>query len=442
MRLASTLSLLPAVCLALVASAAGEAPKTPPFRYVWAKAYYVLPETHNHESGYKSLCEGLNGKIYIGTAKYGVNGYLVEFDPATEKQRIAVDAAAVTGATGTGHAAQAKIHTRNHVGPSGTIYIGSKQGYPSRAERDAVDIPPYPGGYVIAYDPKTNTSRSLGMPWPGFGVIDVVSDEPRGLIYATMCEDPYAWMAADLNTARWRWLGPELVVNGQTLVDHRGRANAITWDFKLARYDPAANKLTTQPITLDGEKLTRTRADTRMLALWNLATDGRTAYVTILDRAQLFRIDLGGDDKGAVPMTTLGTLVEGPNPDSRCCLTIAPDGRVYAVVSVQNDTGYGTGRRLHHLGRYDPATNRCEDLGVLAVKNPDFFNFAPGPDGKKPANSHGYHTLPDGTLTPLHNTMALTAAHDGTLYATVLYPFTLLRIDPAALQETREAEKK
>lgn len=430
--------------LALVAFAGllSAAPDAPPFRYVWAKAYYVLPETHNHESGYKSLCEGLNGKIYVGTAKYGINAYLVEFDPATEKQRIAVDAAAVTGATGTGYAAQAKVHTRNHVGPSGTIYIGTKQGYPSRAERDAVDIPPYPGGYVIAYDPKTNTSRNLGIPWPGFGVIDVVSDEPRGLIYATLCEDPFVWMVADLKTARWRWLGPELIVNGQTLVDNRGRANAITWDFKLVRYDPAANKLTSQPITLDGEKITRTRADTRMIALWNLASDGRTAYVTLLDQAKLYRMDLGGDDKGPVAMATLGALVEGPNPDSRCCLTIAPDGRVYAVVSVLNDTGYGKGRRLHHLARYTPTTNLCEDLGVLAVRNPDFFNFAPGPDGKKPPNSHGYHTLPDGTLTPLHNTMALTAAHDGTLYATVLYPFTLLRIEPSALPESRVPEKK
>jgi len=33
----------------------------------------------------------------------------------------------------TGYAAQSKIHTRNFVGPSGKIYVGSKQGYPSAA---------------------------------------------------------------------------------------------------------------------------------------------------------------------------------------------------------------------------------------------------------------------------------------------------------------------
>lgn len=56
----------------------------PSFSYVLGRAYHILPETHNIESGYFSLCEGLNGKIYVGTAKYGLNSYLVEFDSKTE----------------------------------------------------------------------------------------------------------------------------------------------------------------------------------------------------------------------------------------------------------------------------------------------------------------------------------------------------------------------
>ena len=34
---------------------------------------------------------GTNGKIYVGTAAYGFNAYLVEFDPKTGKQRIVLD---------------------------------------------------------------------------------------------------------------------------------------------------------------------------------------------------------------------------------------------------------------------------------------------------------------------------------------------------------------
>ena len=72
-----------------------------------------------------------------------------------------------------------------------------------------------------------------------------------------------------------------------------------------------------------------------------------------------------------------------------------------------------------------------EDLGVLAVRNPAFFDFSverKNPDGSLRPR-HGFHTLPDGTLTPLHVVMATIVAHDGTIYATTIYPFTLLRID-------------
>ncbi len=73
-----------------------------------------------------------------------------------------------------------------------------------------------------------------------------------------------------------------------------------------------------------------------------------------------------------------------------------------------------------------------DDLGVFAVKNPNFFDFAAGPK-KNPDGSarpvHGYHKLPDGTLTPLHVIMSLIVARDGTIYATTIYPFTLMKIE-------------
>ena len=156
-----------------------------------------------------------NGKIYVGTAAYGRNAYLVEFDPATEKLRIVLDVHKLVGLplTATGYAAQSKLHTRNFVGPSGKIYVGSKQGYPTAAEYAALrrgeTIPTYRGGYVIVYDPATDTAENLGMPMPierkpagateGEGVIDVTADEARGLIYVITCEQQH-WMLYDLKT--------------------------------------------------------------------------------------------------------------------------------------------------------------------------------------------------------------------------------------------------
>src|SRR5687767_13389551 len=177
-----------------------------PFPYVWAKAFHIPPETTTEESGYFSLCEGKNGKIYVGTAAYGRNSYLVEFDPATEKMRVVLDTHKLVGLplTPTGYAAQSKLHTRNFVGPSGKIYVGSKQGYPTAKENEALKrgekIPTYRGGYVMVYDPATDKAENLGMPMPltdeqiaagkkeGQGVIDVTADESRGLIYVITCE--------------------------------------------------------------------------------------------------------------------------------------------------------------------------------------------------------------------------------------------------------------
>jgi hypothetical protein len=435
------------VASALLPGEAQAAPSTAPFPYIWAKAYHVPPETTTEESGYFSLCEGRNGKIYIGTAAYGRNSYLVEFDPASEKMRIVLDTHKTVGLplTPTGYAAQSKLHTRNFVGPSGKIYVGSKQGYPTSAEREALargeKIPVYRGGYVLVYDPSTDTVENLGMPMPlddqqlaagkkeGQGVIDVTADESRGLVYVITCEEQH-WMLYDQKTKKFRDLGPILRDQPNTLVDAQGRGTAITVDFKIARYDPAADKVTIDPLLVEGKPFADFLGEKRVHPDWRLAPDGKTAYLQLLDDLRMFRVDLSGASGQPVTAVNLGNRIEGEHPDSRGSIALGPDGRVYSAVRVDNKTGFGTGY-LHHLVRHDPAGGSMNDLGVLAVKNPDFFNFAAGrtknPDGSE-RPIHGYHTLPDGTLTPLHVIMAMVVAHDGTIYATTIYPFTLLKL--------------
>ena len=147
--------ILPLLTLFLIASD----PPRAPFPYVRATAYHVLPGTHTDESGYFSLCEGQNGKIYVGTAAYGLNAYLVEFDPKTGKQRIVVDVNKVCGLTTPAkptYAAQSKIHTRNFVAPSGKIYVGSKQGYDAaRATRSST-----PAGTSWSTTPRPTRPRT------------------------------------------------------------------------------------------------------------------------------------------------------------------------------------------------------------------------------------------------------------------------------------------
>jgi hypothetical protein len=362
--------------------------------------------------------------------------------------RIVLDTHKLVGQplTPTGYAAQSKIHTRNFVGPSGKIYVGSKQGYPTAAEREALKrgekIPTYRGGYVMVYDPATDVAENLGMPMPlddqqiaagkkeGQGVIDVTADESRGVVYVITCEEQH-WMLYDMKTRKFRELGPILRDQPNTLIDAKGRGTAITADFKIARYDPSADKVTVDPLLVEGRPFAEYLGGNRVHPDWRITPDGTTAYLQLLDDLRMFRVDLTGDAGRPVVAVDLGSRIQGDHPDSRGSISVGPDGRVYSAVRIDNKTGFGTGY-LHHLVRHDPVPGAMQDLGVLAVKNPDFFNFAAGrtknPDGtERPI--HGYHTLPDGTLTPLHVIMALIVARDGTVYATTIYPFTLLKIE-------------
>jgi len=451
---AIVLLFMPVTSMAADQSAATTQPPAS-LRYLWAKAYHVPPETTTEESSYFSLCEGKNGKIYIGTAAYGRNSYLVEFDPATEKMRVVLDTHKLVGLPldPTGYAAQSKIHTRNFVGPSGTIYVGTKQGYPTQAEKKSGQLATYRGGYVMTYDPATGEAKSLGMPMPlgdprlpadaksvgastdaeGEGVIDVVADESRGLIYVITCEHEY-WMLYDMKRPEkgYRVLGP--ILNGQpnTLIDKQGRATAITKDDRIARYDPKTDTVTTDDFLVDGKPIREVIGKDVNCPDWRLAADGRTAYLQFLNDLRLFQVDLGGKSGKPIRGRSVGNRIEGKRPDSRGSVSIAPDGSVYSAVRIDNGTGFGRGF-LHHLVRYEPRPKRMADLGVFAVKNPDFYDFT-GPQVKNPDGSlrprHGFHTLPDGTLTPMHNILAMIVARDGTIYATVLYPFTLLRVPP------------
>ena len=142
-------------------------------------------ETTSEQSGYFSIVEGKDGRLYIGTAKYGANAYLVEFDPATKTMKVVVDAQKEIGTTATGFAAQAKIHTRNNVGASGRIYFGTKQGYPREGEKRT----DYPGGYPMVYDPSTGRTRVYPIPVPHQGIISITPDEARGIAYISTCSD-------------------------------------------------------------------------------------------------------------------------------------------------------------------------------------------------------------------------------------------------------------
>src|SRR5438128_7517288 len=104
--------------LALVGTATGHAAEPEKPSWLLGQAYKIPSEYTNQESGYFSIVEGKNGRLYIGAAKYGVDAYLIEFDPKAKAMNMVMDVHKVIGSDAKGFAAQAKLHTRNNVGAS------------------------------------------------------------------------------------------------------------------------------------------------------------------------------------------------------------------------------------------------------------------------------------------------------------------------------------
>src|SRR5580704_8330291 len=90
--------------LAARMTAAIRAADPPPTPWLLGTAYKIPSEYTNQESGYFSIVEGKNGRVYIGAAKYGVNAYLIEFDPKTKAMKMVLDVHKTIGSDAKGFA--------------------------------------------------------------------------------------------------------------------------------------------------------------------------------------------------------------------------------------------------------------------------------------------------------------------------------------------------
>src|SRR4051794_9179843 len=392
--------------------------------WLLAKAYKLPSEYTNQESGYFSIIEGHNGKLYIGCAKYGVDAYLLEFDPKTEKTRMVMDVHQVIGSKATGFAAQAKIHTRNNVGTlTGKIYVGSKQGYPEKGESHDL----YQGGYVLTHDPATGKNEHFGIPKAGDGVISVMPDEENGLCYVSTCSDDRPidhtnFMVLDLKTKKYTDLGDMEHAYAFIVLDEEHRALHPVRGGVVARDDPKTKTLDKLSMTVDGRPVPKELSKDGAIQNWDATADCKTHYCVELFTNQLYKFDLtaAGD---ALPGTSLGKLLPAAKATDCRALAVGPDGTVWMAVT---DQGRPEGA-LMHLISYAPGDPGPKDRGPVGIKNPDYVTLT-GPDGKPKPWHHTLRKEKDGTLTPWQP-LGIAAARDGTPYVVTLAPFTLLRFE-------------
>jgi len=313
-----------------------------------------------------------------------------------------IDVNKVCGCSGTGIRAQSKIHTINYVGPSGIIYVGTKQGGCEKGENQFW----YPGGYIITYDPKTDKAQCLSqVPIAGHGIIDVTADEKRGLIYVVTCDDGNSmdqdrqlWMVFNMKTKEWRVLGPHLCRYATTLVGPDGRAFALTHNFNLAVYEPDTNTVSVRLTYFHGKKFVPindpevVKSD---VPTWVGADNNRTVFFQTLCDPMLYEIDISSTEQN-IPVTAHGKMINtNKRTGSLSALRIGLDGRVYNLIKDRREGG------VYHLTRYDRKRDIIEDLGIVNV-----------PMSKRKGD------LPN---------QGMTICHDGTIYATYINPFVLHR---------------
>jgi hypothetical protein len=388
------------------------------------KAYKIPSQYTNQESGYFSIVEGHNRRLYIGAAKYGINAYLIEFDPKTEAMRMVVDVHRVIGSRATGFAAQAKIHTRNNVGASGKIYFATKQGYPEKGEKRT----DYPGGYVLTFDPKAGKTEHFGIAKTHHGIISVTPDESRGVAYLSTCSDDRPvdhthFMILDLARHTYRDLGDMEHAYAFIVLDHKGRAYHPVRGGQIARYDPATDQVVKLTVTMDGHRPPPALTKNGAILNWEVAPDRKTLYAVEMTTNALFAFDLAADG-ATIPGRSLGELLAGAAKTDCRAMCVAPDGGVWAAVTRHDRPG---GAEFHLVG-FRPGQSAPRDYGPVGISNPNYTKFTDSA-GKPLPWHHCVRKDKDGTMTPWAP-LGICAARDGCVYVTTLAPFTLLRFPP------------
>jgi hypothetical protein len=397
------------------------------------KAAHIPSQYTNQESGYFSIVEGNNDRVYIGCAKYGVNAYLVEFNPLTAMFQMVVDVHRVLRTMVLGFAAQAKIHTRNNVGASGKIYFGSKQGYPEKGEKRT----DYLGGYVFAYDPRTGQTENFGLPKKHHGIISVTPDESRGKIYVSTCDDARPiesshFMVYDMKTKQYDDLGDCQHSYAFIVLDDQGRAYHPVRGGKVARYDPATAKLEKLGVTVDGQPPPKEISKDGAILNWDWSPDHKTLFAVEMSTNELFSFDLTSKE-AALPGKRLGKLLAKAKQTDCRAMCVGKSGKVWMALTEQ---GLPAGPVLH-LVSYTPGDKSPSpsprDHGKVAISNTDYTPFTDAA-GKPLPWHHCIRKEKDGTWTPWVP-MGVCEAQDGSgVYVLTIAPLTLIKIDAAKLK--------
>jgi hypothetical protein len=286
----------------------------------------------------------------------------------------------------------------------------------------------------MVYDPATGKTKVYPIPVPHHGINSITPDESRGIAYVSTCSDHRpgpgenaVFLVLDLKSGKYRELIDTKHIYGFIVIDYLGRAYHPVLGGGIARYDPKADKLEVLKQTIDGKPPTPEShlADKDGHPInWDVTPDGKTLYCLPMSTNQLYSYDLTATGD-TLPGRSLGALIPGAKGTDCRALCVGPTGTAWAAIT---ETGANKDvPNLHHLVSYRAGDQAPRDHGPVSIRNPDYTEFT-DKDGKPLPFTAGIVKLPDGTTTTKWVILGVCEAHDGSVYALALQPYTVLQV--------------
>lgn len=360
-------------------------------------------------SGYTAIEVGLDGQVYVGSARYGDYGWLLRFDP--RKKPIFMDKVAglreLTGERLKGINTQGKIHAKIVVGADGRIWFASKQAHESFENRPEYGEEPegYPGGHLCYFDPKTGFSRSMGILKRQEGLMGGVIDDARGKLYYRS-EPKNDFLVYDIKTGDVQDRGHVGSACRYSAIDKKGVVYSAGRGEYLGRYDPQTGYVEDVAIEMEAEGL---YTSPYVLAI---GPNGKL-YGAGFGHPWIIEYDIDKVQAAPFPKVIARNVAPAapagmPMQDIHAGV-FGKDGKFYYPLNTTGALEKG-GKAVAHLRimRFDPMTHKSETAGVPNIV---------GLDEEKV--KHSYNR---GDKYKLDHMQGAAVGTDGSLYLLDIYP--------------------
>jgi sugar lactone lactonase YvrE len=344
----------------------GHVDDTPPtpldFRVTFAPA-----GTTTDGSGYTAIEVGLDGKVYVGAARYGGYAWLLRFDPAARPlfmDRV-VSLKELTGERLQGINTQGKIHSKILVGADGRIWFASKQAHEVFDTRPEYEDPDgYPGGHLCCYDPKTGFSRSVGILKRREGVVGGALDDARGRLYFRS-EPKNHFLVYDVKSGDTLDRGHLGAACRYMARDQKGNVWTVGRAPYLCRYAPESGYVEDVLVKVEGE------GGYTPPYVIQAGPDGKL-YGFAAGHPSVMVFDVDTVKEGDFPEMTMRNVAPAapsgmPVQDVHAAV-FGKDGRLYFPLNTTGPVEKG-GKPAAHLRvmRFDPKTGKTETVGLPRV---------------------------------------------------------------------------